>query len=314
MAADGARILDVTPHDYHRLPQFSATLAKVLINQCPSKARDAYERKLEAIEAEDESEDGLSDDQQKRRDNGTIQHALVLGKGEERIKIIPTAMLAKNGSYGTADSKAARDAARAAGLVPVKEPEMEIHERVASAIKARISDAGHTLDGTSELAIAWTERTSHGDVECRAMLDHVVMWGAIPGNLEGAGAPGAIIYDLKIVGDAHPDRCERTAENLGYAIQAAAYTRALTALYPVLGGRIEFRFLFVESRRPYLLWDPTLDGITSEIGERRWLRAVNAWASGLATGRWTDYRTPDRTTLRTPIWALRAEGYQPEDY
>jgi len=309
-----ARILEVSPDEYHRLPQFSSTIAKALITQCASKARDAYVRKLEAIEAEDESEDELSDDQRKRRDNGTVQHALVLGRGAERIKVIPKELLSSNGAYGTAASKAARDAARAAGLVPVKEPEMEIHERVAAAIKARIAEAGHTLDGTSELAIAWTE----SGVECRAMLDHVVIWG-VPLHTSGIvvsnqGAPGAIIYDLKIVGDAHPDRCERTAENLGYAIQAAAYTRGLTALYPQLGGRIEFRFLFVESKRPYELWDPSLAGPFREIGERRWLRAVNAWAEGLATNRWPGYRTPDRVEISAPMWTLKAEGYQPEDF
>jgi hypothetical protein len=310
-----ARILDVTPAAYHRLPGFSASLAKVLITKSAAHARDVYERKLEAIEAEDETEDGLSDDQQKRRDNGTIQHALLLGKGAERIKVIPAALLAANGAYSTKASKAARDEARAAGQIPVKEHEVEIHERVADAIRTRIIAAGHVLDGTSELGIAWTESTPSGDVDCRAMLDHVVMWG-IAGErpFDGETAPGAIIYDLKIVGDAHPDRCERTAENLGYAIQAAAYTRALTALYPKLGGRIDFRFLFVESRRPFALWDPSLSGPFREIGERRWVRAVHAWAKGVATGRWPDYRTPDRVEITAPMWTLRAEGYQPEDF
>jgi hypothetical protein len=310
------RVLDVTPHEYHRLSGFSSTLAKILVSKCASKAWDAYQRKLEAIAAEDESEgeDEVTDEKRKQLDNGSIKHALVLGRGAERIKVIPSALLSKNGAYGTDASKAARDAARAAGLIPVKEPEMEIHERTASAIKARLAEAGHTFDGTSELAIAWKERTPHGDVDCRAMLDHVVTWGAIPGNLEGAGAPGAIIYDLKIVGDAHPDLCERTAERMGYAIQAAAYTRALTALYPQLAGRIEFRFLFCEYKRPYELWDPErLSGPFREIGERRWLRAVRAWAEGISTGRWPGYRTPDRVEITAPMWTLRNEGFTSEE-
>jgi len=312
-----ARILEVSPHQYHRLPQFSATLAKLLIRSCAAKARDAYERKLEAIAAEDESdvEEEVTDEKRKQLDNGSIKHALVLGRGEERIKIIPRDLLSKNGAYGTDASKAARDSARAAGLIPVKEPELEIHERVADAIKARISEAGHVLDGTSELAIAWTERTPHGEVECRAMLDHVVMWG-VPGTtpLVQGGAPGAIIYDLKICGDANPDRCERTADNLGYAIQAAAYTRALTALHPVLGGRIRFQFLFCEQKRPYLLWDPDrLSGPFQELGERQWLRAVHAWGEGLSTGRWPDYRTPNRVEITAPMWTLKANGFVPEE-
>lgn len=317
-----ACILNVSVAEYHKLPQFSATLAKILITQSALKARDAWERRAEQLAAEaadgEVDDEEVSDEKRKQLDNGSIKHALVLGKGGERIKIVPTEILAKNGSYGTDASKKVRDAARAAGLIPVKEPEMPLHERVAEQIRLSIAAAGHTLDGASEFAIEWEERTAHGPVKCRAMLDHALIWG-VPLHTSGIvasheGPPGAIIYDLKIVGDAHPERCERTSENLGYAIQAAAYTRALTALYPQLGGRIEFRFLFCEQRRPYDLWDPTLDGVTAELGERRWLRAVNAWGEGLATGRWPGYRTPDRTTLRTPIWTLRAEGYQPENY
>src|SRR5678815_517892 len=80
-------------------------------------------------------------------------------------------------------------------------------------------------------------------------------------------APGAIIYELKMVGDAHPERCMRTAENLGYAIAAAAYPRALAALYPRLAGRITHQFLFCETKRPYAIWDPErLSGVFRELG------------------------------------------------
>lgn len=307
-----ARILDVEPDAYHKLPQFSASLAKIVIGQSLLKAKDAWDRRAERLAEEDESDgdEGVSDEKRKRLDNGSIQHALALGKGK-RIEVIPSSALSKSGSYGTDKSKALRDGARAAGRIPVKEPEMEIHERVSTALRARIVEAGHTLDGTSELAIEWTENTPHGSLVCRAMLDHVVLWGI---HEVINGAPGAIIYDLKIVGDAHPDRCERTAENLHYAIQAAAYTRALTALYPQLGGRIEFRFLFCEMRRPYDLWDPKCSGPFREIGERRWLRAVRSWAEGLATNRWTGYRTPDRVEISAPMWTLKQEGYQSDDF
>lgn len=312
-----ARILDVDPDAYHRLPGFSASLAKILIRQSAAHAKDAADRRIEQLAEQDESDDEVSDDKQKRLDQGSVYHALVLGIGK-RIEVIPSSILASNGSYGTKDSKARRDAARAAGRIPVKEPDVEMHQRVADRIKERISEAGHVLDGTSELAIEWHEATPHSDaapggvVQCRAMLDHVVMWGhgAAPGGMEPTlSPPGAIVYDLKIVGDASPDRCERTAENLGYAIQAAAYKRALTALYPRLGGRIDFRFLFCESKRPYAIWDPSESGAFREIGERRWHRAVTAWSHGLATGRWPAYRTPERVEITAPMWTLRNEGY-----
>lgn len=303
-----ARILDVEPDAYHKLPGFSASLAKILIRQSAAHAKDAYDRQAERIAEEDESEDDedISDDKRKRLDQGNVYHALVLGKGR-RVEVIPSDKLSKSGAYGTKESKALRDGARAAGRIPVKEPELEVHARVAAAIKSQLAAAGHVLDGASELAIEWHEPTPHGPVQCRGMMDHVCAWGL--DRRDDTGPLGALIYDLKIVGDAAPDRNERTAENLGYAIQVAAYTRALTALYPQLGGRIDFRFLFVESKRPYALWDPMPSGPFREIGERRWRRAVHAWAEGKATGRWPAYRTPDRIEITAPMWTLRNEGY-----
>lgn len=303
-----ARILDITPAEYHRLPHFSSTRAKMLIQHCASKAWDAHQRKLEAIEAEDESDadEGVSDEKRKRLEGGTILHALTLGRGGERIVVVPQALLGKGDAYNTKDAKAARDGARAAGLVPVKEPEMPIYLHIASALKERLAAAGHELSGTSEFAIEWSESTPHGPVLCKGMLDHVELWGDPPTN--------ALISDLKIVWDANPDRCERTADNLCYGIPACAYTRGLNAVYPSLQGRIGFQFLFCEPRRPFEMWDPPrLSGPFREIGERQWLRAVHAWAEGLATGRWPGYRTPDRVELRAPMWRLHQEGFTSDE-
>jgi hypothetical protein len=306
-----ARILDVSPEEYHKLPGFSASLAKIAIARSVLHAKDAYDRKREQIALEDESDDEVSDDKQKRLDYGSILHALVLGIGK-RIEVIPSTLLSKSGSYGTAAAKEARDAARASGRIPVKEPDMEKHERVGDAIRSRLATAGHILDGRSEFAIEWHEATPHGPVQCRAMLDHFIAWGLDP--RDETGPVGAIIDDLKMVCDAHPERCQRTAENLHYAIQAAAYQRALAALYPRLGGRIKFQFLFCETSRPYALWDPPrMSGAFHEIGERRWIRARNAWADVLATGKAPSYREMGHDEITAPMYTLRNEGFTPEE-
>lgn len=303
-----ARILDVTPDEYHRLPGFSSSLAKTLIARSPAHAWDAQQRQIEeqaAAEIESgDDEPEVSAEKQKRLDRGSVLHALVLGVGK-RIEVIPASVLSKNGAYGTAESKALRDGARAAGRIPVKEPEMEIYRRIADIISGRIRGAGHVLDGVSELAIAWTERTEHGDVDCRAMIDHVVLVGDPP--------TAAFVYDLKIPGDASPDRCERSAESLGLAVQAVVYPRALNALYPTLAGRIEFRFLFCEPARPYEIWDPTPTGMFRELGESRWRRALMAWARGLATGEWPGYRGWYRHEIDAPLWVLKREGFTADE-
>lgn len=294
-----ARILDVDPDAYHKLPGFSASLAKILIARSAAHAKDARDRQIE-----DEADEDVDDDKRKRLERGSVLHHMVLGKGK-RIAVVPFA------DYRSKDAKAARDAARASGMIPVKEAEYEILSGVARAIGARIAAAGHVLDGASEVAIEWWEQTQHGEAQCRAMLDHFITWGLDP--RDETGPVGAIVYDLKIVDDAAHERCERTAENLGYAIQAAAYRRALTALHPRLGGRIEFRFLFCESRRPYELWDPEPDGMFEALGEQRWLRAVRAWGAGLATGQWPGLRIPERKEITAPLWALRREGFTADE-
>jgi hypothetical protein len=311
-----ARVLDVTPEEYHRLPGFSASLAKVYIARSIAHAKDVADRQVERLADEDDS-DGDEDmpaDKRKRLDGGSIDHALILGVGK-RIDPIPEHLLASNGAISTKDAKAFVATSRAAGRIPVKEADLEIHQKIADAVRARIADAGHILDGRSELAIEWWEPTPHGSVMCRCMMDHVVMWGVAMGMGHAIdGAPGAIIYELKMVGDAHPERCQRTAENLGYAIAAAAYQRALAALYPRLAGRTSFQFLFCETKRPYALWDPPrCSGAFRELGERRWLRAVYAWAELQATGKAPSYREQGYDEITAPMWTLKQEGYQPEE-
>ncbi len=288
-----ARLLECSPDEYHRLPGFSSSLAKILIGRSPSHAIDAYVRKTE-----DDEEEEMTDQQLALRERGSVLHALVLGKGK-RIAVMPY------DKYTTKEARSARDDARASGQIPVKEAKMEIYERTATAIKTRIAAAGHDLDGVSEMGIAWTEDAPHGEVECRGMLDHVKIWGL---EDNARYAPGAIIYDLKIVGDATPSLNERTAERLGYAIQSAAYTRALAALYPRLAGRIEFRFLFCEPKRPYEMWAPAPDGVFRELGARRWVGAVHAWSRGHATSEWPGYSSGTSCEISVPTWKLREEG------
>lgn len=316
-----ARILNVTPEQYHKLPGFSASLAKVRIARSLEHARDVHSRRLEKIAAEDETDDeDVKADKRKRLENGSIDHALILGIGK-RVEPIPEHMLAKNGAISTKDAKEFCAGARAAGRIPVKEADLEIRRKVTDAVKTRIAAAGHVFDGRSELAVEWYETTPHGPIQCRGMMDHVVLIAADgltasfpPDPPVTIDAVRAIIYDLKMVGDAHPERCMRTAEGLGYAIQAAAYTRALTALYPRLGGRVHFQFLFCENTRPYAMWDPErLSGAFRELGERRWLRSVREWAELQATGKAPSYREMGHDEITAPMWTLKQEGYPMED-
>lgn len=316
-----ARILDVTPEQYHKLPGLSPSLAQAIHSTCLAKARDKYVRNLETSAAADESEDDAADDdapaekvageKQKRLERGDVLHALLLGKGK-RLEVIPSSKLGKNGAYSTAASKELRDSARAAGRIPIKEPDMVMHARTAEAVRARLAAAGHVLDGVSELAIEWWESTSHGNVQCRTMLDHVVLSA---GDEHPTDRPThAQVHELKFPGDASPDRSERTSDGLGYHLAAAARHRALNALYPSLAGRIEYRFLYCEPFRPYAFWDPTPTGAFLELGLRQWWTAVNMWAAGLRTGNWLGYHDDImRRQIDLMHWRKLREGFSNEE-
>ncbi len=266
-----ARILDVTPDEYHARPGLSSSKAKTLIAKSPLHAKSERER-----------------DPTKSLDRGNVIHRLVLGKGRDYAVV-------QANDWRTNVAKAARDEARAQGLVPVLVGDFEEYALAAEKIRVTLADRGYVLDGASELAVEWLEETEHGDVTCRGMMDHV--W------LETG-----VIFDLKITADAAPSFVERNAENLGYAIQSAAYTRALVALRPELAGRVDFLFAFCEAEEPYAINVCRPDGMFRELGERRWIRAVNTWGHCEKSGTWPAYGV-GVNQLSPPAWALAREDY-----
>lgn len=187
---------------------------------------------------------------------------------------------------------------------------MVVYRRCVDAIRARLAGAGHVLDGRSEVAIEWWEPATHGPVQCRTMIDHLVLLAA-DGMQPAFGKPAfAKVFELKFPDDAHPDRSERTADSLSYAIAHAARLRALDAIFPSLAGRIEYRFLFCETHRPYAFWDPTPTGAFAEFGRRQWRTAVNLWATGLNSGRWVGYHDDImRRQIDLTRWRKIQEGY-----
>lgn len=264
-------ILDVSPDAYHDIEAFSSTVAKAVIGRSPLHAKAAVGKRFSPL-----------------LDRGTVLHRLVLGKGKEYVVAQP-----HESDYRTKNGKAFRDKARAEGLVPVKSDDFISWGTAATRIIEQLAERGVNLDGASELAIGWKERTKDGVVQCKGMLDHVWL-------------DDGRILDLKITENAEASMIERTAENLGYAIQHAAYVRALSALRPELTGRVEFLFAFCEPEEPFAINLCRGDGVFRELGERRWLRAVQQWAKCTATGKWPGYGD-GINYLGSPAWALNKE-------
>lgn len=266
-----AQIVNCTPDEYFKRPGFSATRAKTVIARSPAHAKALVER-----------------DPTMELDRGAVIHRLSLGKGKE-FRVAPDHIT----EWRTKEAKAFRDDARAAGLIPVKAHEFAEWEAAAKKLVEQLAARRIVLDGLSEVVIEWYEETPHGPLLCKAMFDH--LW-----------IDRGVILDLKITENAAPSAVERTAENLGYAIQSAAYTRALAALHPGMAGRSRFLFGFVEPDEPWALNLCSPDGVFRELGEQRWLRACATWAKCKAENVWPAYGD-DINQLTAPTWALAKE-------
>lgn len=269
-----ARILDVTPDEYHAIDAFSPSTATTVIQRSP----------LHALVSRGKSPTKLMD-------RGSVMHAMILGDGK-KFRVLDYK------DWRTDKAKTERETARAEGLIPILKHEHDDAAEATIAILNRLRDLGIRLDGKSEVAIAWEEATKHGTVKCKTMLDHVVL------------ARGEIT-ELKIVDDAAPDRSERSAENFGHAIACAARIRALSGLAPELAGRIRYRFLFCEAEPPYAIYAPFPTGEFRELGERRWIRAVEAWAKCEASSYWPAYEQHE--FINPPGWAMAKEGYTSDE-
>lgn len=270
-----AKLLDVTPDEYHLLDGLSSSIASTLITRSPKHAWQQHPRF-----------GGNGKRPTKEMDRGAAIHALVLGKGKQ-FAILDFE------DYKKKAAQEARDAAREQGLIPILSHQFLEWGTAAESIRNQLADRDIYLDGLSEQAIEWHESSAHGPVQCRAMFDHVWL-------------DRGVILDLKITHDANPAKVERSSENFGYAIQETAYRRALAALRPELAGRVDFLFCFVEPEAPYAMNITRGDGVFRELGERRWLRAVETWGECLATDEWPAYGS-GVNPLYPPPWALTRE-------
>lgn len=271
-----AQLLDITLDEYFDLDAFSQTAAKTVITRSPAHARAGY-RKAPT----------------QRMERGDVTHKLLLGKGKDFVVI-------EHGDYKTKLAQQKRDEAREQGLVPILAHQIETAALAAESIRVQLADREIILDGLSEQAITWTEQTEHGPVVCKGLFDHVWL-------------DRGIILDIKTTENAAPSAVERTAENMGYAIQAAAYTRALEALNPDFAGRVGFAFAFCETdEEPYAVNVCEPDGVFLELGKQRWLRAVATWARCLKDNHWPSYGT-DVGVITSPPWALAREGFTADE-
>jgi len=206
-------------------------------------------------------------------DFGKVAHAVILGKGSD-YTVLP------GDDLRLRPVREATDAAKAAGLIPVRQRDWQRIQAMAAAVTAHPLAASLLgMPGEREVA-AFTVDEPTG-VWLRGKVDLLA---------------GACVVDYKTSADASPSSWSRAALTYGYATQDAMYRR--------LTGRDRMFFVVQDKTPPYLVAVVELDDDYRAIGERNLRRAIDLYAECRAAGRWPGYGD-DLITLSPPAWALR---------
>jgi len=273
--------------DYLRLAAFSASVASDLVDFCPRAAFHSSYLNNSPREADDTA----------ASDAGTIAHAILLEGSTDGVAVIdPNDHPAeKTGAipagWTNKSIRAARDAARAAGKIPVLADAMGRIEAMVDSGHAFIESLRDTEpavwqmfqpgDGESELTCVWDD----DGTLCRMRPDRI--------NPERT-----VIVDLKFTAlSAEPDAFSR-GPMARHRISAAFYRRGCQQLF---GTSPDYLFLVIENSAPFLCSLVGVDPTGFQIGGEKVAYALNEWRRCLASGEWPGY--PTRVCYpETPIW------------
>lgn len=259
-------IYDLAPADYHNVTTIngehlaSQSAFKHLIEEAGPARYRAYMDKPRV--------------EKKVFDLGTGLHAILLGKGQERLEIVPFA------DYRTKDAREARDNAYANGLTPLKQDEWDNLQAVADTIPAHIRDI--FTDGNAEQALIGRHHTGLWQ---KGQLDYV--------------KPGEMLIDLKTTRSTDTRPFERHIWDYGYYFQAAWYRN----LYEQLTGEaLRYVIVAIDLTAPHLsrffeITDEYIDYGTTKINE-----SIDLYHQCTETGEWPGYGKTAYPVL-PPDWA-----------
>lgn len=226
-------------------------------------------------------------------DLGHYVHGKALGVGEPVVIIDAP-------DYKTKGAQEARDAAYAAGHVPVLAKVAVLGDAMAAKLLSH-PVAGSLLangDRQCEQSAFWRDPVT--GVRLRARFDVTVPVG-----------DWLVIGDVKTTGaSAERDEFGRTIAKLGYFIQDAWYGEAATATRLAEGRRIDFVFFVVETEPPHLVDVLRLPQKARDLGRLKMRRAIDLFAECTANDHWPDW--PDRSSndihqTDLPAWFYNQE-------
>lgn len=208
-------------------------------------------------------------------DLGTAVHSLTLEGNLGEVEEIHYA------AYTTNDAKAARDAALAAGKIPMKSAELEGVYRMRDAIYAD-GEAREILD-----ACPAREQSLFAD------------WfgTAVRARPDAMSVENGLMPDVKTATDASRDGFRKSSGAFGYFAQEPWYTDIGQLL---TGATFDFPFIVVESKPPYRVGVYRHTEYARDLGRRMNDHAINVWNQCRETGIWPGYVR--RTKIDLPPW------------
>ena len=218
-------------------------------------------------------------------DLGHATHSDVLGVGEP-VTVIHAA------NYNTKAAREARDAAYAAGHVPLLITEAEQVKAMGDAVRQHpVAGPLFGREGPVEQTLVWRDPTT--GVWCRAMLDKQITAGQ-----------RLIVADLKTCQKADPEAIAKSVASYGYHQQGAFYLTGIKALGLHRGVEPAFVLAFVEKAPPHLVTVVQLDPNALMWGERLNRKAIATYAHCTATDTWPGY-VDGVVSVDLPYWATR---------
>jgi PDDEXK-like domain of unknown function (DUF3799) len=259
-----AGIHHISATEYHAgvdaIPRLSASIANLLVTSSPAHAWWHHPvLNPNYVPTEDA-----------KYDVGSVAHAILLdGHDFDDIVVSVDA-----DDWRTKAAREERDAARAAGHVPLLLKQRAEVLALVDAVRTQLADheADPTplTDGVPEATLLWEEAGVH-----------------LKARVDWLRTDNAAVDDLKTTTrSAAPAAYARALFNIGGDIQAAMYVRAVQQL---TGAVPDFRWIVVESSPPYALSVLSPDPGVLELGRRKVDWAIAKWRQCLAADEWPAY-------------------------
>ena len=219
---------------------------------------------------------------------GSVVHRLALGAGKN-YEVLDF------DSYRKKEAQEARDAAQAAGRVPILAHSYEAANEMAPRLRSHLDEVFLGEPFVPEVVIAWQIETKHGTIWARGMVD--------------AWCPSLkMAVDLKTSTDASAGAVEKKMAREGGDTQAAWYTNGLGHL---IGepGKVRFVYLYCEKEAPFASQPFELDEAWISSAWDLCEEAADLFARCLKQKKWPGYsRNPQR--LSPPDWLIRERMFR----